>query len=128
VHLEATRDASSEVRVSFTYKTLVQRNSHLLHLDVAKPTNGLQVELWYGDCGIRYVNLLDFLGSAKQVHVARTPESVPTPVVGVSFDDWVLRTAGIVFVWLLSEEIDQGAIARPSQANKQAAKVQSRRG
>ena len=51
-----------EVTISCTYRVLVQRNGHLLYLDIPRPTKGMHVQLWYGDCGIRRVNTLDFIG------------------------------------------------------------------
>lgn len=78
--------SSRAVTVSYTYRTLVQQNGHLLYVDITKPTKGLRVELWYGDCGIKYVNALDMIASSTQARVARTPKTVPTPSVAVGFD------------------------------------------
>lgn len=50
----------------------------LVYLDITKKsTEGLRVELWYGDCGIKYVNVLDMIVNSTQARVARTPDTVP---------------------------------------------------
>lgn len=69
------------------------------------PYKGLRVELWYGDCGIKYVNVLDMIASSTQARVARTPDTVPTPSVAVGFDGWVFPRSGVAFVWVLKEEL-----------------------
>jgi len=100
-----TDGSSRPVKVSYTYRTLAQKNGHLLYVDIAKPTKGLKVELWYGDCGIRYVNMLDMIASSTQTRIARTPETVPTPSVAVGFDGWVFPRSGVAFVWVLEGEV-----------------------
>jgi hypothetical protein len=97
--------SSRAVKVSYTYRTLVQQNGHLLYVDITKPTKGLRVELWYGDCGIKYVNVLDMIASSTQARVARTPDTVPTPSVAVGFDGWVFPRSGVAFVWVLEDEL-----------------------
>ena len=67
----------------------MQRIGLLLHLDISRPTKGLKVQLWYGDCGIRYVNVLGYIASAERPRISRTPDSVPTPSIEVGFDGWV---------------------------------------
>ncbi len=84
---------------------LVQRHGHLLYLDIPRPTKGLQVQLWYGDCGIRRVNTLDFIASAQQPRILRSPASVPTPSVEIGFDGWIFPKSGVAFVWVLEEEL-----------------------
>lgn len=100
--------SSRPVKLAYTYRTLVQQNGHLLYVDIAKPTRGLKVELSYGSCGIRYVNVLDMIASSTQSRVVRTPESVPTPSVAVGFDGWVFPRSGVVFVWVLEVELASG--------------------
>jgi hypothetical protein len=81
------------VTISYTYRTLVQQNGHLLHLDVARPTKGFHAEFSYGDCGIRYVNVLDYIAGASQPHIAQLPAPDPSPSVEISFDGWVFPKA-----------------------------------
>jgi len=112
VSLGKQTDGLRPVKVSYTYRTLAQKNGHLLYVDIAKPTKGLKVELWYGDCGIRYVNMLDMIASSTQTRIARTPETVPTPSVAVGFDGWVFPRSGVAFVWVLEGEVGLGRKAR----------------
>jgi hypothetical protein len=97
--------ADEEITISCTYRVLVQRHGHLLYLDIPRPTKGLQVQLWYGDCGIRRVNTLDFIASAQEPRILRSPASVPTPSVEVGFDGWIFPKSGVAFVWVLEDEL-----------------------
>jgi hypothetical protein len=69
--------------------------------DIPRPTKGLQVQFWYGDCGIRRVNTPDFIASAQQPRILRSPSSVPTPSVEIGFDGWNFPKSGVAFVWVL---------------------------
>lgn len=106
-----------EITLAYTYRVLVQQHSHLLHLDVAKPTKGLKVRLAYGGCGIRYVNVLDYIASARQPRIMRGGGATePSPSIEIGFDGWVLPKAGVAFVWVLEQEmagVDRGRGARP---------------
>lgn len=93
------------VHVSYTYRVLVQQHSHMLQLDVAKPMKGFKVELSYGGCGIRYVNVLDFISSAELPRIARSVDASPRPMVGVAFDGWVFPKSGVAVVWVLEGEM-----------------------
>jgi hypothetical protein len=97
----------AEVQISYTYRVLLQRHGHALYLDFGQPCKGVQVDFWYQDCGIRYVNVLDFIASSSATRVLRSPKEVPTPNVSVGFDDWVWPKSGVVFVWVLDDEIDK---------------------
>jgi hypothetical protein len=96
--------AEREVTITFTYRVLVQQHSHLLHLDVGRPTKGLKIHFSYGDCGIRHVNLLDYIASPHRPRVARLPASGPSPHIEVAHDGWVFPKAGVAFVWVLEGE------------------------
>ncbi len=105
-----------EVTISCTYRVLVQRNGHLLYLDIPRPTMGMHVQLWYGDCGIRRVNTLDFIASAQEPRILRSPASVPTPSVEVGFDGWIFPKSGVAFVWVLEGEVAQATGATRGRA------------
>jgi hypothetical protein len=106
--------AHREVTVAYTYRTLVQQHGHLLHLDLARPTKGFKAVFWYGDCGIRYVNVLDYIAGAQQPRVTRLEASEPTPSVEVAYDGWVFPKGGVAFVWVLEEEVaTSGKRAQP---------------
>jgi hypothetical protein len=105
VSLRKEHQAGEEITLSFTYRVLVQQAGHLLHLDVPRPAHGLQVQFNYAGTGIRYVNALDFIASADQPRVLRTPKSVPTPSIDIGFDGWVFPRSGVAFVWVLNSEL-----------------------
>jgi hypothetical protein len=99
-----------ELTISFTYRGLVQEHGHLLYLDLTKPTKGLTVNFAYGNAGIRYVTVLDYIAAAKQPTVSRLPASDPSPSVTLTFDGWVMPKAGVGFVWVLESEIDHPTV------------------
>jgi hypothetical protein len=99
--------AGREVTISFTYRVLVQQHGHVLHLDIGMPTKGLKIHFAYGDCGIRHVNLLDYIASPLRLRVTRLPASDPSPHIEVAHDGWVFPKAGVAFVWVLEEETNR---------------------
>lgn len=104
-----SRDAASEdgaeTAVSYTYRTLVQRNGHMLHLDLNRPTHGLTVNFAYARSGIRRVTPIAYLAAAEQPAIASLPATDPSPSVSVTFDGWVLPRGGVAFVWVLDDEL-----------------------
>lgn len=96
---------SGDYHVSFTERTLVSQHGHLLFLDFDKPTRGLDVEFTYGGCGIRHVSMLDFITSAQQPRVNRSPDTIPTPTISIGFDGWTFPRSGIAFTWVLDREV-----------------------
>jgi hypothetical protein len=94
--------------ISYTYRVLVQQHSHLLGLDISRPTEGLRVQFAYGNCGIRYVSVLDYIASSMQPSLSRLPASEPTPSIALNFDGWILPKAGVAFVWVLEREMVPG--------------------
>lgn len=98
------QDWPREVTVEYTYRVLVQRITHLIELGVGKPCKGLDIQLWYGDCGIRYMNVVDLIASAQEPRITRSSASDPKPMVQVTFDGWVFPKSGVAFVWVLDEE------------------------
>lgn len=97
--------AKRAVTVSYAYRVLVQQHGHLLYLDISRPTKGLKVQFAYGNCGIRYVNVLDYIASSRQPRLSHLPASGPSPSIEVGFDGWVFPKAGVAFVWVLEEEL-----------------------
>jgi len=98
-------DWPREVVIEYTYEVLVQRASHLIELGVGKPCKGLDIQLWYGDCGIRHVSVVDLIASAQEPRVMRGSVSDRKPMVKVSFDGWVFPKSGVGFVWVLETEV-----------------------
>jgi hypothetical protein len=99
--------AQQEVAVAYTYRTLVQQHGHLIHLDLVRPTKGFKATLSYGGCGIRYVNVLDYIAGAEQPRLARLEASDPTPSVEVVYDGWIFPKGGVGFVWVLESEMER---------------------
>jgi hypothetical protein len=93
------------VAISYTHRLLVQQHGHLLHLDISRPAKGLKVHFAYGGCGIRHVNVVDYIAGSSQTRLSRLPASGPTPSVALGFDGWVLPKAGVAFVWVLEREM-----------------------
>lgn len=89
------------VTVAYTYRTVVPVRGHLLHLDLEQPTKGVDIELDYSDCGIEYVNVVDFIASSERTRVSQSPTTVPGQRVTVGFDGWMLPRSGVAFVWVL---------------------------
>jgi hypothetical protein len=57
------------VAISYTHRLLVQQHGHLLHLDISRPAKGLKVHFAYGGCGIRHVNVLDYIAGGNRTRV-----------------------------------------------------------
>ncbi|EKX63090.1 hypothetical protein [Streptomyces ipomoeae] len=99
-------DPKSEVTISYTYRVLVQRHGHTLHLDLSQPTKNFRAELWYGDCGIRRMNVLDYLSGPRQPRYRHLEASDPSPSVEVAYEGWTFPKGGVAFVWVLEDEMD----------------------
>ncbi|MFL6137381.1 MAG: hypothetical protein ACJ74O_06215 [Frankiaceae bacterium] len=98
-------EAGQPVTIAYTYRTLTSQHGHLLHFDIEQPSRGVDFELDYSDCGIAYVNVLDFIASSRKTRVSQTPASVPGRAVAVQFDGWVFPRSGVAFVWVLEDEL-----------------------
>lgn len=97
-------DAGEPISVTYTYRTVTPVHGHLLQLRVDQPTKGLTVELDYSDCGLAYVNVLDFLAGSRTVTVSQSPKSLPGGLVSVDYDGWVFPRSGVAFVWVQESE------------------------
>lgn len=92
--------AKQPVTVSYTYRALVPRRGHLLHLDMEAPTRNVAVQLDYSNTDIQYVNVLDFFVSSHKTRVEHMPPNVPEKSVQVAHDGWVFQRSGVAFVWV----------------------------
>jgi hypothetical protein len=99
-----------EVTVSYTYRVLAQRHSHLLYLDLPRPTKGFRVRLDYAGAGIRRINTLDYFASTEQARVEQAPAAAPAKTVDIAFDGWIFPRSGVAFVWVLEEEMTAGTL------------------
>jgi hypothetical protein len=98
-------DARREVEISYTYRVLVQQHGHLLYLDFGAPCKGVDVDFTYGGCGIRHVNVLDFIAGSQPTRVSRSPKDTSPPTVSVRYDGWVFPKSGVAFAWVLEREM-----------------------
>lgn len=92
--------AGKPITVSYTYRALVPRGGHLLHLDMEAPTRNVAVQLDYSGTDVDYVNVLDFFVSSHKTRVEHMPPNVPEKSVLVSHNGWVFQRSGVAFVWV----------------------------
>ena len=102
---EESTTAGRTLAISYTYRVVVQQHGHLLHLDISRPTKALKVQFAYGGCGIRHVNVVDYIASSRRARLSRLPAAGPTPSIALGFDGWILPKAGAAFVWVLEREM-----------------------
>jgi hypothetical protein len=67
---------------------LVQQQGHLLHLDISRPTKGLRVQLAYGGCDIRHVNIVDHVAGSRQPGLTRLPVVVEYSAAELDLGLW----------------------------------------
>lgn len=103
---------TEQVTIACAYRVLVKQHGHLLYLDLPRPTKGLRVQFAYGGCGIRTLDAVDFIASAEQARVLRTPETDTSPSVDIGFDGWIFPKSGMAFVWSLDDETPEPAGGR----------------
>ena len=106
---QVVRDEEPVV-VSFAFRTLVPRDGHVVHIDIDRPTKGLEVELTYDATAIRRVRLMDFASRGDGGRIITESE---IPVVRYRYDGWLFPRAGLVFAWTLT---DEGSITAPQTA------------
>ncbi len=106
---QVVRDEKPVV-VSFAFRTLVPRDGHVVHIDIDRPTKGLEVELTYDAAAIRRVRLMDFASRGDGGRIITESE---IPVVRYRYDGWLFPRAGLVFAWTLA---DEGSNATPQAA------------
>ncbi len=109
-----------DVSISYTYRTLIQRNGHLLHVDPARLSKDFTVRFSYAGCGIRFVNVMDSITGPRQSHIAELPASDPTPSVEVSYNGWVFPKGGVAFIWVLDDEMGPTHSHTPSSAERKS--------
>ena len=102
------------VVIAFRFRSLVPRNGHVFHLNIDRPTKGLDVELSYDADAIERVRLMDFASRGDGGRVSEEPQSA---VVRYRYDGWLFPRAGLVFAWTFHNEqvaqLDQAADAQP---------------
>ena len=109
-----TIDQGQSAVVAFNFRTLVPRDGHVVHINIDRPTKGLDVELTYDSSSVKRVRLMDFASRGDGGCVSEEPE---TSVVRYRYDGWLFPRAGLVFAWTLATEADQPA--RPRRPGRQ---------
>jgi len=113
---EAIVEAEQPVVMSFTYRSRLRRDGHMVHFDVDRPTKGFELELNYQDAGIAKMKLVDFISSTRRARVSEAPDVAGVKKYTMSYDGWVLPRAGVAFVWILEDEsLDKSVQAHETQ-------------
>lgn len=113
---EAVVEAEQPVVMSFTYRSRLRRDGHMVHFDVDRPTKGFELELNYQDAGIAKMKLVDFISSTRRARVSEAPDVAGVKKYTMSYDGWVLPRAGVAFVWILEDEsLDKSIQAHETQ-------------
>ena len=118
---QVVRDEKSVV-VSFAFRTLVPRDGHVVHIDIDRPTKGLEVELTYDSAAIRRVRLMDFASRGDGGRIITESE---IPVVRYRYDGWLFPRAGLVFAWTLAGEGSSATPQAAAEASRPAASKRS---
>ena len=103
------------VVVSFTFKTKTPRDGRLVHIDIDRPTKGLEVEMKYDPSVVAAMRVMDF---ASRGDGGRVSEEADASALRYRYDGWLFPRAGLVFAWTLA---DEDSIARP-QATVEASR------
>ena len=102
------------VVVSFSFRTRTLRSGHVVHLDIDRPTRGLDVELRYDPEQVGQMRILDFASIGEGGRLTQVPN---TPTLRYRYDGWLFPRAGMVFVWTLPDEQDDwGEVAPDTNA------------
>ena len=101
---EATVEAGRPVALSFTYRSRLRRDGHMVHFDIDRPTKGFELELHYQDAGVSKMKLVDFISSTRRARVSEAPDVAGVKKYTMSYDGWVLPRAGVAFVWILEDQ------------------------
>lgn len=109
--------AGKPVVVAFRFRTRTRRAGHVVHIDIDRPTSGLDIEFHYGDAAVAEARMLDFASIGEG---GRVEDDRGTQTLRYRYDGWLFPRAGLVFAWTLHNEqvapLDQAADAQP-QAN-----------
>lgn len=103
---QVVRDEKPVV-VSFTFKTKTPRDGRLVHIDIDRPTKGLEVEMKYDPAVVAAMRVMDF---ASRGDGGRVSEEADASALRYRYDGWLFPGAGLVFAWTLT---DEGSNARP---------------
>jgi len=82
----------------------------VVHLDIDRPTRGLDVELRYDPEQVGQMRILDFASIGEGGRLTQVPDA---PTLRYRYDGWLFPRAGMVFVWTLPDEQDDWAEVAP---------------
>lgn len=108
---EAIR-AGKPVVVAFRFRTRTRRNGHAIHVDVDRPTRGLEVEFHYGDADVAQARMLDFASIGEG---GRTDNDPDTQTLRYRYDDCLFPRAGLAFSWTLPKAAAPATTSRQSK-------------
>lgn len=103
---EQVIEQEQAVVISFSFRTRTLRSGHVVHLDIDRPTRGLDVELRYDPEQVGQMRILDFASIGEGGRLTQVPN---TPTLRYRYDGWLFPRAGMVFVWTLPDEQDDWA-------------------
>ncbi|MFC2663702.1 MAG: helix-turn-helix domain-containing protein [Scardovia wiggsiae] len=98
--------AGKPVVVAFRFRTRTRQQGHVVHIDIDRPTRGLDIEFHYGDAAVAEARMLDFASIGEG---GRVEDDRGTQTLRYRYDGWLFPRAGLVFFWSLPEA---GAPAR----------------
>lgn len=104
------------VVVSFRFRTRTRRDGHVVHLDIDRPTKGLEVEFHYSDADVAEVRMLDFASIGEGGRADRDQE---TKTLRYRYDGWLFPRAGLVFSWTLPKTLAAAATSSRSARQMQ---------
>lgn len=92
--------AGKQVVVTFRFRTRTRRAGHVFHIDIDRPTRGLDVEFHYGEAAVAEARMLDFASIGEG---GRAEDDLGTQTLRYRYDGWLFPRAGLVFSWSLPE-------------------------
>ena len=111
---EQVIEQEQAVVISFSFRTRTLRSGHVVHLDIDRPTRGLDVELRYDPKQVGQMRILDFASIGEGGRLTQVPDA---PTLRYRYDGWLFPRAGMVFVWTLPDEQDDwGEVALDTDA------------
>lgn len=109
-HDELEKVQGQTVRIDYHYRTRVQKRGHSFLVNMQCPAKNVKVDFDYAETDISYVNVLDFMVSKADPRIHRYPTYRHQRRVEIEVDEWVFPKGGVVFVWVLSEEMSPGFV------------------
>lgn len=97
---DVVRDGKPVV-VSFSFRAKTPQSGRIVHIDIDRPTKGLEVEMKYDSAVISQMRVMDF---ASRGDGGRVSEETEASALRYRYDGWLFPRAGLVFAWALADE------------------------